>query len=164
MGVIWWGVTRWGSGLDLWVTLFPPYHPVQGAKVSKKGKRFQWLKNKCSEIDFGKVLSCPHPPFCSIVWWWYLQGAKVSNKYRGWRDSKLNVLKIIFFVIVLWCQPAIGQHLVKNAFVFCCLSFFARSTCCNEQTAYPTFTRRVPYYRNVLTFDRSNSSTEKTIG
>ena len=26
-------------------------------------------------------------------------------------------------MIVLWCQPAIGQHLENNAFVFCCLSF-----------------------------------------
>ena len=26
-------------------------------------------------------------------------------------------------MIVLWCQPAIGQHLENNAFVLCCLSF-----------------------------------------
>ena len=61
-----------------------------------------WFLEKC--------WASPPPFFCSMVWWW-LQGAKVSNKHRGWRDTRLNVPTIIVLLIDLWCQPILGQHL-----------------------------------------------------
>jgi hypothetical protein len=39
-------------GLDLWVTLHPPYYPVQGDKVSKKIKKFRELKPNVATFEF----------------------------------------------------------------------------------------------------------------
>ena len=41
------------SGLDLWVTHYPPYYPAQGAKVSKKLKGFVSKNQMLRHLNFG---------------------------------------------------------------------------------------------------------------